>query len=142
MVMTSLMSDGPGGGGAASAKVLLYDCNANQLSRNTGARVVIQYYRPDGWYTCNDSQWQQTTNGRVAAYFNQYTQPDCGNGSYRALAAGRFWSVSLDKWITRGWLASPAVSLPGCGGCTFADTGLPPEPTVVPTPTPETPPDD
>lgn len=130
MVMSDLMSNGSGGG-AAGAKVLLYNCNGDQLSRDTGARVVIQYYRPDGWYTCNDSGWKQTSNGRVAAYLNQYTQPDCGNGSYRALAAGRFWSLSLDKWITRGWIATPAISLPSV--CCVTETE------VAPTPTPATP---
>jgi hypothetical protein len=130
MVMSDLMSNGSGGG-AAAAKVLLYDCNGDQLSRTTGARVVTQYNRPDGWYTCNDSGWKQTTNGRVAAYINQYTQPDCGNGSYRALAAGRFWSVTRNSWITRGWIATPAISL-SYSCCTT-------EPEVTPTPTPATP---
>jgi hypothetical protein len=134
MAMSDLMSDGSGGG-AAGAKVLLYDCDGNQLARDTGARVVIQYYSTVGvgaWYTCNDSNWTQTSNGRVAAYINQYTQPDCGAADYRALAAGRFWSLTQNKWITRGWIITPSIYL----SMPLVAT----EPTGTPTtPTPATP---
>lgn len=133
MTLVGLISDG-NGGGVAGTKVMNYDCNGNNLDRPSEARAVIQYYRPDGWWTCKDSGWIQASSGRVAAYVNQYSQPDCGNGSYRSLAAGRVWSNTLGKWITRGWIATPAISLSGCG-CTITDT----EPEVTPTPTPATP---
>jgi hypothetical protein len=132
MVLNDLMSNGSGGG-AAGGRVILYDCNGNRLNRTIAARVVIQYYRPDGWYTCNDSGWRQASQQQswMSAYLNQWSQPDCGAGSYRALAAGRFWSISLNKWITRGWIYSPSISL-------SSGTG-PAEPTITPTPTPQTP---
>lgn len=132
MTLTALMSTGTGGGWAAG-NVWIYNPDGTPLSRTIAARVVIQYLRADGWWTCNDSGWKQPSSARdwSTAYIPQYTQPDCGKGSYRALAAGRFWSVSLNRWETRGWITSPTVSLSGGVG--------PTEPTVEPTPTPDTP---
>jgi hypothetical protein len=134
MSLTALMGNGQGGG-AAVAKVMIYNPNHTVLKRTIAARVVIQYYRPaqSAWYTCRDSNWKQASSASqwMRASLNQYTQPDCGGGTYRALAAGRFWSVSLNRWETRGWIYSPSVGLPST--CCVA------EETVEPTPTPATP---
>jgi hypothetical protein len=132
MSLTALMGNGSGGG-AAVGKVMIYNPNNTVLKRTIAARVVIQYQRPTGWVTCRDSGWKQASAASqwMRASLNQYTQPDCGGGSYRALAAGRFYSVSLNRWETRGWIASPSVGLPST--CCVS------EETVEPTPTPDTP---
>jgi hypothetical protein len=135
MSLTSLIGNGSGGGAAVS-KVMIYNPNHTVLKRTIAARVVIQHWVSVGvgaWYTCTDSSWKQASAAQqwMRASLNQYTQPDCGGGSYRALAAGRFWSISLNRWETRGWVVSPTVSLPT--PCCVT------EPTVTPTPTPDTP---
>jgi hypothetical protein len=135
MVLADLLTRGTGGG-ASVAKVILYNRDGSHLNRQIAARSLIQYQPSgtSGWYTCKDSGWKQASTSTywMRAYVMQYTQPDCGPAYYRALAAGRFWSISLNKWITRGWIYSPSMWI------TYG-TG-PTEPESRPTtPTPDTP---
>jgi hypothetical protein len=115
MVLNAMVGSGTGGG-VGAAKVILYNPNGSHLSRTIAARALMQY-QPNpssSWYTCHDSGWKQASTSTYAkrAYIFQYDQPDCGPAYYRTLAAGRFWSISLNKWITRGWIYSPSVWIP------------------------------
>jgi len=119
-------------------KVILYNRDGSHLSRTIAARSLIQYQPTgsSGWYTCTDSGWKQASTSTYAmrAYIQQYKEPNCGPAYYRALAAGRFWSISLNKWITRGWISSPSMWITLPVGTT------PTEPVSQPTTlTPDTP---
>lgn len=137
MVLADLLARGQGGG-ASMAKVILYNRDGSHLSRTIAARSLIQYEPTgsSGWYTCTDSGWKQASTSTYAmrAYVQQYKEPNCGPAYYRALAAGRFWSISLNKWITRGWISSPSMWITLPVGTT------PTEPVSQPTTlTPDTP---
>jgi hypothetical protein len=135
MVLNAMVGSGTGGG-VGAAKVILYNPDGSHLNRTIAARALMQYQPTgsSGWYTCHDSGWKQASTSTYAkrAYIFQYDQPDCGPAYYRTLAAGRFWSISLNKWITRGWIYSPSVWIPW--------GTAPAEPTSYPTTqTPDTP---
>ncbi len=133
MVVNSLVGGGSGGG-AGAAKMILYNPDGTHLNRTIAVRDVMQY-QPSGsssWYTCHDTGWKQASGSAKRTWIWQYDQPDCGPAYYRTLAAGRFWSVSLNKWITHGWLYSPSLWIPW--------GTAPAEPTSYPTTqTPDTP---
>jgi hypothetical protein len=110
MVLNALIGGGSGGG-AGAAKVILYNPSGSHLTRRIAARALVEYQPTgsSGWYTCHDTGYKERESYAMRAYVWQYTQPDCGPAYYRTKAAGRFWSISLNAWVTRGWITSPSL---------------------------------
>jgi hypothetical protein len=129
----SAMVGSGSGGGAAAGKFYIMGRNGEDLDRTIAVRLIMQVQPgpTSGWLTCHDLGWsQQSASSGKMNFLDQYSQPDCGDGYYRAQVAGRFWSLSLNSWITRGYTYSPAVWVNGPGTITDGE----PEPTVTPTP--------
>jgi hypothetical protein len=127
------------GGGAAGGNIRLTNPDGTPLNRRIAARAIIEVQpNPSGGFqNCRDSGWKESSSASwKSAWFNQYTQPDCGKGYYRAQVAGRFWSVSLNKWITSQWHYTTPIWVDGPPICCVAT-----EPTVTPTPHVESPED-
>jgi hypothetical protein len=109
---------GAQGGGSAAGGILITQPNGGNLDRRIAARTITEV-SPNptgGFYNCRDTGWVEASIQRswTAAYINHYGSPDCGAGYYRAQVAGRFWSVSLNRWITSQWHYTAAIwiSLP------------------------------
>lgn len=95
------------GGGDAIGSIDMRNPDWSDLTRRVAVRTIMQY-SPIGsqtWSTCHDTKWKEapTQRPRWSVWVVQYTMPDCGAGYYRAQSAGRFFSVSLNQWITSNW---------------------------------------
>jgi hypothetical protein len=127
------MVGGIEGGGAAAGSVFITGLDGTDLNRRIASRTIMQVQTgpTSGWLTCHDTGWKEASIQRswMKSSIDQFSQPDCGNGYYRAQVAGRFWSITLGTWITRGWTYSPAIWVDGPPG-SLVDS----EPTVTPTP--------
>ena len=67
--------------------------------------MEVEYSGSSTFQNCRDTGWKEAPSpqSEYAAFLNNYTQPDCGTGYYRAQVAGRFWSISQSRWITSQW---------------------------------------
>jgi hypothetical protein len=120
------------GGGVAIGQMDLRNPDDTLLTRRIAVRTIMQVEPSPtaGWLTCHDTGWKERSSpgSRFWVSVVQYTQPDCGKGYYRAQVAARFFSISLNRWETRGWVYSPSLYLPAV--CCAATT----EPAVTPSP--------
>lgn len=117
------------GGGTALGAIVILNRDGTSLNRRIAVRTIMEYAptATSGYYNCHDKGWKEAPTQRHYWWtaIGQYTEPDCGTGYYRAQVAGRFYSVSLNQWITSQWHYSDAVYL-----------SAPPPPTSEPTVTP------
>jgi hypothetical protein len=103
------------GGGAAVGTMRITNPNGTALNRRIAVRTIteVQTSPTGSFYNCRDSGWVEAPTQR--SWWNkktlQYTQPDCGAGYYRSQVAGRFFSVSLNQWITSNWHYSGSIWL-------------------------------
>ena len=108
-VVWSAMAEGTGGGTGSAYADFRHPNNA-LLIRRIATRVIIRYRAPGSStvIACHDSNWQEAPSQRHnwENHVIQYTQPDCGTGYYEARSAGRFYSISLNRWIATGWVFS------------------------------------
>jgi hypothetical protein len=125
MEIQGLFGEAQGGGGAGS-RIYITQPNGGNLDRRIAARVIMEVSNSPtgGWYNCagHDTGWVEASQPQsvMTAFLNNYTQPDCGVGYYRAQVAGRFWSVSLNRWITSQWHYTGAVWVNGPPCCVAA----------------------
>lgn len=118
------------GGGIALGNIRITNPDGSPLNRRIAARALTEYAPTptSGFYNCRDSGWKESSSASwKSAWYNQGKEPDCGNGYYRAQVAGRFWSISLGKWITSNWHYTSSIWADGPPCCLT-------EPTVTPGP--------
>ena len=112
MHIDSAVGTGVGGGDAVGA-IWINNPNGTALNRRIAVHTIMEYApSPTSSYiNCHDLGWveapTQRSFWRVA--IKQYSQPDCGQGYYRAQVAGRFLATSTNTWQTSSWHYSPAV---------------------------------
>ena len=117
---------GGAGGGAAGGRIWITNPDGSRLHRRIAVRVLMEVSSSPtgGWYNCagRDTGWREPPGPESEhhAFLNNYTQPDCGVGYYRTQVAGRFWSISLNQWITSQWHYTPAVWVDGPPCCVAA----------------------
>jgi hypothetical protein len=125
MEIQGLFGEAQGGGGAGS-RIFITNPSGSALNRRIAARVLMEVSSSPtgGWYNCagRDTGWVEAATQRSAmtAFLNNFTQPDCGVGYYRAQVAGRFWSISQNNWITSRWHYTAAVWVNGPPCCVAA----------------------
>lgn len=112
MLLGNMLADGEGGGYGAG-RIRLLTQHGQPLNRRLRVSVDIQINRPSGWEPCVSTGWVESAGetSKLSAFFNMHTLPDCGNGTYRARSYGRFFSISLNRWVQRGPIISPSKVL-------------------------------
>jgi hypothetical protein len=102
----SIVSPGLGGG-IGSAVVDYRHPNDDPLIRRVAARSILSNWNGSSWVTCHDSNWREAPTARSGweVHVSNQSVPDtpCGYGTYRNRAGGRFFSTSLNTWISNVW---------------------------------------
>ena len=121
------------GGGAVGGRIWIKDPSGANLSRRVAVHLIMEYAPTptSGYLNCHDLGWDEAISpqAETTSFWNNQTQPDCGDGYYRAQVAGRFWSVSQNNWITSNWHYTGSIFITTC--CRRA---LKKEPTFRPRP--------
>lgn len=91
----------------ATVSYELFNPSGTTLTRKIGVRLAI-YNRSNG-RLCVNGIWHGTTNDHMTFTTRGFWENTCGAGNYEVAAAGRFWSTSLNKWITDYWTYSGRI---------------------------------
>jgi hypothetical protein len=91
----------------ATVSYELFNPSGTTLTRDIGVRLAI-YNRSNG-RLCVNGIWHGTTSDHMTFTTRGFWENSCGAGDYEVAAAGRFWSTSLDKWITDYWTYSGRI---------------------------------
>lgn len=106
------------GGGAVGGRIWIKNPNGTNLSRRIAVHLIMEYAPTptSGYLNCHDLGWDEAISpqAETTSFWNNQTQPDCGEGYYRAQVAGRFWSVSQNNWITSNWHYTGALFITTC----------------------------
>jgi hypothetical protein len=99
--------------GFGVASYSLRNPNNTPLVRDIGVRFLIKNRTTGG--TCADTNW----HGRRSSFYTWEIAKNlpgtCGGTAYyETAAAGRFWSISLNRWITNSWVQSGRIRLVNC----------------------------
>lgn len=101
------------GNGVAVASYSLRNPNDTELVRDIAVRFIVHNRTTGG--TCSDTGWVGTNASRKTIEVARDYPGTCGgSGYFETSAAGRFWSLSLDKWITNAWVQSGRLWLSNC----------------------------
>jgi hypothetical protein len=132
MLVSGVVGKGEGGG-AVGGRIWIKDPSGANLSRRVAVHLIMEYAPTptSGYLNCHDLGWDEAISpqAETTSFWNNQTQPDCGDGYYRAQVAGRFWSVSQNNWITSNWHYTGSIFITTC--CRRA---LKKEPTFRPRP--------
>jgi hypothetical protein len=94
----------------ATVSYELFNPNGTTLNRKIGVRLII-YKRPGATH-CVDGIWHNNPSATHMTFTARGNWAlNCGPGYYEVAAAGRFWSVSLNKYITDYWTYSGQLYL-------------------------------
>ena len=122
------------GGGNMTGSVTIFSGNYGNLDRRIAVHLQVQYQASptSGWLNCHPGSWKEASTQRSWMHTTvvQRYEPDCGDGYYRSRVYGRLYSTTLNTWIRRGPIYSPALFLNGPGT-------TPTESTVTPGPVTE-----
>jgi hypothetical protein len=89
----------------ATVSYELFNPNGTTLERKIGVRLII-YKRP-GAQHCVDGIWHNNPSASHMSFTARGNWAlNCGTGYYELAAAGRFWSVSLNRYVTDYWTYS------------------------------------
>jgi hypothetical protein len=117
MQISGIVGEG-NGGGAVGGRIWITNRDGSNLNRRIAVHLIMEYAPTptSGYLNCHDNGWDEAPSPQTETtdFINGRTEPDCGEGYYRAQVAGRFWSTSLDQWITSNWHYSPAIFVDGC----------------------------
>jgi hypothetical protein len=91
----------------ATVSYELFNPSGTTLTRDIGVRLAI-YNRSNG-RLCVNGIWHGTTSDHMTFTTRGFWENTCGAGNYEVAAAGRFWSTSLNKWITDYWTYSGRI---------------------------------
>jgi hypothetical protein len=91
----------------ATVSYELFNPSGTTLTRQIGVRLAI-YNRSNG-RLCVNGIWHGTTSDHMTFTTRGFWENTCGAGNYEVAAAGRFYSTSLDKWITDYWTYSGRI---------------------------------
>ena len=87
----------------------LFHPNGSTLTRKMAVRLEI-HNRSSG-RRCVNGVWHQTTNDHMSFTARGDWALQCGTGNYEVAVHGRFWSVSLNRWIDNYWTRSGQLRL-------------------------------
>jgi hypothetical protein len=108
--VTAGIAKGYGNGAAVGAYSLRHPNDA-ELVRDIGVRILV-HNRTTGGGACSDTGWVAAHSSRVTVEITKNYPGTCGgSGYFETSAAGRFFSTSLDRWITNAWVQSGQVFL-------------------------------
>jgi hypothetical protein len=101
-----------GGVGVVAYQLYTGDASAN-LYRQIQVRLIIVNRTTGG--TCLDSNWHGPSAAAAHTTLERFRDlpATCGGaGDYEARGNGRFFSTSLNQWISTGWVNSGLLRLP------------------------------
>jgi hypothetical protein len=88
----------------ATVSYELFNPDGSTLTRTMAVRLEI-HNRSSG-RRCVNGVWHQTTNDHMTWTARGDWALQCGTGYYEVAVHGRFWSVSLNRWINNYWTRS------------------------------------
>lgn len=103
----SILHAGIGKGNSNGIAIAAYDLanpNDTPLVRRIAVRLEI-HNRTTG-VRCVNGIWHETTGSRITFEARLNLPANCGGGYYETAVAGRFFSVSLNRWIENYWARS------------------------------------
>jgi hypothetical protein len=114
LVSSTIVHHIGGAGNFGQVNARIFGTGGNRISRPIGARVIVGRWNGAAWQACHDSNWHYAASNRSA--FEWREPANCGAGKYRAQSAGRYWSYSLNRWLTTGWVITETLCVPeSCG---------------------------
>ena len=101
------------GNGVAVGSYSLRNPDDSQLVRDIGIRMIVHNRTTGG--TCSDTGWIGTHSSRLTHEIAKDYPGTCGgSGYFETSTSGRFYSTSLNKWITSPWVQSGQLWLSNC----------------------------
>jgi hypothetical protein len=73
--------------------------------------VRLEVHNRTSGVRCVNGVWHETTSDHMTFTARGDWALQCGTGNYEVAVAGRFWSVSLNRWITNYWTRSGQLRL-------------------------------
>jgi hypothetical protein len=101
----AVVNSGLGQGNSNGAIVGAYDLrdgNNNPLVRTIAIKIVVK--NVTAGQTCINGTWHQTVASQITLEVVRDLPGTCGGaGNFEVSVAGRFYSVTQNKWITNAW---------------------------------------
>jgi len=109
----SILHAGIGTGNSNGVAVVAYDlANPDDTPLRRRIAVRLEIHNRTTGVRCINGVWHETTGSDITFEALLNLPARCGGGYYEVAAAGRFFSVSLNRWIENYWVRSGQLYFP------------------------------